>query len=77
MSNNQSEFQQPVSIDDAPAGSICEWCGKPATHQLTAIGGTFHNESGFFCELCGAEYIRTVTNDLQHHLHSTQPSTSR
>ncbi len=47
MSNN--EFGLPVSIDFAPEGSLCEWCGEPAVQQLTAIGGKYHNEGGFFC----------------------------
>ncbi len=36
MSNN--EFSRFVSIDFAPYGSICEWCGRPAEEQLTAVG---------------------------------------
>jgi hypothetical protein len=49
MSINDYNFRQPVTIGAAPAGEICEWCGKPAIHQLTALGGKHHNESGFFC----------------------------
>ncbi|HEX6482237.1 MAG TPA: hypothetical protein VF043_25615, partial [Ktedonobacteraceae bacterium] len=43
---SENEFRQPVSIDFAPRGSVCEWCGKPATQQLTVIGGKSHNEGG-------------------------------
>ena len=60
MSNN--EFHRPVSIDTAPRGSLCEWCGKPAEKQLTAIGGSYHNESGLFCRSCGEEFTRAVIN---------------
>ncbi|GCF10857.1 hypothetical protein [Dictyobacter arantiisoli] len=61
MSN---EFQRPVSVDFAPQGSHCEWCGKPAERQLTAIGGLYHNESGTFCQPCGEEFTQGVANAL-------------
>lgn len=59
MSNN--EFRRPVSVDSAPRGSLCEWCGKPAQVQLTAIGGNSHNEGGLFCRSCGEEFSRAVS----------------
>ena len=62
MSDN--EFRQPISVDFAPAGHLCEWCGKPAVHQLTAIGGKRHNEGGFFCQTCGEEFARAVAASL-------------
>ena len=54
-----NEFHRPVSVDFAPRGSACEWCGQPAERQLTAIGGTFHNESG------GEQFSEAVTNSAQ------------
>jgi hypothetical protein len=60
----ENEFRQPVSVDFAPVGSVCEWCGKPAIEQLTVIGGKNHNEGGFFCNACGAEFVRTVAESL-------------
>jgi hypothetical protein len=57
-----NEFRSPVSVDSAPRGSHCEWCGKPAEVQLTAIGGTSHNESGLFCRSCGEDFSRVVMN---------------
>jgi protein-arginine kinase activator protein McsA len=57
---SENEFRQPVSIDFAPRGSVCEWCGKPATQQLTVIGGKSHNEGGYFCSACAAEFVRTI-----------------
>jgi hypothetical protein len=60
MSDN--EFGQPVFIDFAPKGSVCEWCGKPAVQQLRAIGGKSHNEGGFFCHECGEKFIRTFAD---------------
>jgi hypothetical protein len=60
MSND--EFRKPVSVDSAPRGSLCEWCGKPAVVQLTAIGGNAHNEGGLFCRSCGEEFARAVSN---------------
>lgn len=58
MSNN--EFNREVSIDFAPHASQCEWCGKPAIQQLTAIGGPYHNDGGFFCLNCGQAFSRIV-----------------
>ena len=60
MSDN--EFRRPVSVDFAPRGSRCEWCGKPAEQELTAIGGNSHNESGLFCHSCGEEFTRAIVN---------------
>ncbi|HEY4032563.1 MAG TPA: hypothetical protein VGL94_01190 [Ktedonobacteraceae bacterium] len=57
---SMNEFNRPVSTDSAPQGSICEWCGKPAEHQLTAIGGAHHNESGLFCHHCGEQFSQVV-----------------
>ena len=57
-------FRLPVSVDCAPEGHLCEWCGKPAVHQLTAIGGRNHNDGGFFCQACSEEFARTVADSL-------------
>ena len=59
-----NEFRRPVSADFAPRGSVCEWCGKPAEKQLTAIGGRYHNESGLFCRPCGTQFEAAVINAL-------------
>lgn len=59
-----NEFRSPVSVDDAPAGSSCEWCGKPAIFQLMAIGGKHHNKEGRFCRQCGDEFILAVVDSL-------------
>nr|HET6902810.1 hypothetical protein [Ktedonobacteraceae bacterium] len=59
-----NEFRSPVAIDDAPVGSSCEWCGKPAIFQLIAIGGKYHNKEGRFCRQCGDEFILTVAESL-------------
>jgi hypothetical protein len=64
MSINDFDFRQPVTIDVAPAGEICEWCGKPAVHQLMALGGEHHNESGFFCRQCGEAFVRAVASSV-------------
>ena len=63
MSNNA--FGQPISVDRVPEGHYCEWCGKLATHHLTAIGGIHHNQGGYFCHACGEEYIRIVTRSMR------------
>jgi hypothetical protein len=55
-----NEFRRPVSVDSAPRGSLCEWCGKPAVQQLTAIGGSSHNQSGLFCQTCGEQFTQAV-----------------
>jgi len=62
MQNN--EFRRPVSVDFAPRGSRCEWCGQPAEKQLTAIGGAYHNEGGLFCRPCGEKFSEVVINAL-------------
>ncbi|HEX4208590.1 MAG TPA: hypothetical protein VHZ51_31175 [Ktedonobacteraceae bacterium] len=59
-----NEFHRPVSSDSAPRGSHCEWCGKPAEKQLTAIGGRYHNESGMFCRDCGDQFSQAVINSV-------------
>jgi len=56
----ENEFRRSVSTDSAPRGSRCEWCGKPAVSQLTAIGGFSHNDSGLFCRECGEKFAQTV-----------------
>lgn len=57
---SKNEFLRPISVDSAPRGSLCEWCGKPAEQQLTAIGGISHNEGGLFCRSCGEEFSLAV-----------------
>ena len=48
MLHIENEFRQPLSMDEAPEGSVCEWCGKPARHQFIVLGGKCSNESAFF-----------------------------
>lgn len=55
-----NEFSCSVSIDMAPRDSRCEWCGKPATQQITALGGLHHNQSALLCAGCGLEFVRVV-----------------
>jgi hypothetical protein len=59
------EFHRPISVDFVPRGRVCEWCGKPAERQLTAIGGTYHNQSGAFCHSCGELFLGAVINSTQ------------
>lgn len=68
------DFHQPVSIDDVPAGRVCEWCGQPAVYQLTALGGRHHNEERFFCQECGEQFVRAVADSTNHAVPSA-PST--
>ena len=70
----ENEFRRAVSVDSAPAGSQCEWCEKPAIVRLTVIGGVSHNESGLFCQACGAQFARNVTlhYDIFQHDHERQ-----
>lgn len=56
----EHEFRRSVSTDRAPRGSQCEWCDKPAVSQITAIGGSSHNDSGLFCRDCGEKFAYTV-----------------
>ena len=60
-----THFDSSLVTDFAPHGSLCEWCQKPAVHQLTAIGGPKHNKSGFFCSSCGQEFARAVAASLR------------
>ena len=64
MLQYSNEFRRPISSDFVPRGSVCEWCGKPAERQLTAIGGSYHNESGLFCRPCGEQFTQAVVNAL-------------
>lgn len=57
-------FDSSIVKDFAPRGSLCEWCQQSAVQQLTVIGGIFHNESGYFCSLCGEEFARKVAASL-------------
>ena len=58
-------FHRAISVDRAPEGHRCEWCNKLAVHQLTAIGGTYHNQGGFFCHRCGEEFAHAVTRSMR------------
>jgi hypothetical protein len=64
----KNEFNRLVARDSVPHGSICEWCDKPAEHQLIAVGGTRHNTEGVFCCLCSNQFLQAViqssSNDL-------------
>ena len=64
MAMLHNEFDSSIVTDFAPRGSLCEWCGKPAVQQLTAIGGPNHNEGGFFCATCGEEFASVVAASL-------------
>jgi hypothetical protein len=64
----ENEFRQPLSIDAAPAGSVCEWCGKPAVHELTELGGKNPNESGLFCRTCGEAFVCAVASSLRREI---------
>jgi hypothetical protein len=75
MFNRDNEFRQPVSVDDAPAGSVCEWCGKPAVRQLIAQGGAHHNEGGFFCEQCSEAFVRTVASSMSREVKADTTAT--
>jgi hypothetical protein len=57
-------FRRPISVDRAPEGHLCDWCCKPAVHQLTAIGGICHNQGGFFCPECAEEFAYAVAESM-------------
>jgi len=63
MLNNT--FCQPISVDSVPEGRRCDWCNKPAAHQLTAIGGPMHNQGGYFCQRCGEEFAHAVNRSMR------------
>ena len=59
-----NEFRQPLSIDSAPRGSVCEWCGQPAVLEITVASGVYDEEPEYFCRLCGEEFARAVADSL-------------
>ena len=59
------EFCRPFSCDGAPDGHRCEWCGEPAESHVTAIGGTHHNQGGFFCGSCSETFCAIIANALE------------
>ena len=56
------EFNRPFSVDFAPQGGRCEWCGALAESQITAIGVAMHNQGGLFCSSCGEKFCALVAN---------------
>ena len=72
--SNQA-FCQPISVDRAPEGHRCDWCGKPAVHQLTAIGGICHNQGGFYCPECAEEFAHAVA-ELMNRIITADTQTS-
>jgi len=64
-------FRQPISVDRAPEGHLCDWCDKLAVHQLTAIGGRYHNLGGFYCQRCGEEFARAVAKSMNRFITNT------
>ncbi len=68
ISDSENTLRQPICLDIAPQGSVCEWCGKPAEHQLTAPGGLDHQEYIFLCRHCGQEFVRTVASSLSREI---------
>ena len=58
----KNEFNRPVSRDSVSHRSTCEWCGKLAEQQLTAIGGAHHNTEDVFCRSCGEQFLQAVVH---------------
>jgi hypothetical protein len=59
-----NEFRQPLCIDFAPRGNVCEWCGQPAVLQITIASEVYGDEPEFFCRLCGEEFARAVADSF-------------
>ncbi len=59
-----NQIRRPITVDIAPRGSACQWCGKPAGLRLTVQGDKAYNEGRYFCQLCGDEFVRTVADTL-------------
>jgi hypothetical protein len=70
-----NEFLRPISVDSAPRGSRCEWCGNLAEQQLTAIGGISHNEGGLFCHPCGEKFSLAVIANAAQNAARVDPKT--
>lgn len=57
-------FRQPISVDRAPEGHLCDWCDNPAIYHLIAIGGIYHNKGGYFCQGDGEEFACIVAEAM-------------
>jgi hypothetical protein len=57
-----NEFQGPVAMDLTVRESVCGWCGQAGERRLTAIGGSFHNKGGVFCNPCGQLFLEKIIN---------------
>ena len=68
MLHIENEFRQPLSMDEAPEGSICEWCGKRARHQFIVLGGKCSNESSLLCHTCGEAFVCAVASSLRREI---------
>jgi len=68
MLHIENEFRQPLSMDEAPEGSVCEWCGKPAMHQFIVLGGKCSNESSLLCRTCGEAFVCAVASSLRREI---------
>lgn len=59
-----NEFRQPLCINYAPRGNVCEWCGQPAVLQITIASEVNGDDPEFFCRLCGEEFARAVADSF-------------
>ena len=64
MLNIENEFRQPLSIDQAPEGNFCAWCGKLAEHLFIVLGEKSQHESVLFCRTCGEALVCAVASSL-------------
>lgn len=67
------DFHQPVSLDGAPPGCLCEWYGKPAIYHFTVPEGIRQHEREAFCQTYGEQFARTVADSLSRGLRLRQP----
>lgn len=59
-----NDYRQPLSIDSAPRGYVCEWCGQPAALQIAVGGAIYDDEPENFCRLCGEAFARAIADYL-------------
>lgn len=71
------DFHQPVSLDGAPPGCLCEWYGKPAIYHFTVPEGIRQHERGAFCQTYGEQFARTVADSLSRVITAEATAISR
>ena len=68
MLHIEDELRHPLTIDQAPEGGICEWCGKQAVHSFLVLDEKCQNEKVLFCRACGDAFVCAVASALSREI---------